>query len=64
MRLLGGILTKDDRKENQMLTWIETDISCKQFDAAWYTETGRKHIKPDNNDEGFAKLLEEAPEEE
>ena len=46
-----------------MLTWIGIDISCKQFDAAWYTETGRKHIKLDNNDEGFAKLLEEAPEE-
>ena len=45
-----------------MEIWVGIDISAKVFDAAWYDQDGKHHLKVDNTPEQFHKLLEAVPE--
>ena len=45
-----------------MEIWVGIDISAKHFDAAWYGEDGRHHIKLPYNPEAFPRLLEIVPQ--
>lgn len=46
-----------------MTTWVGIDVSMETLDCAWISEESKFHIKVPNLEEGFQKLIGDAPED-
>lgn len=46
-----------------MNTWVGIDVSCKTLDCAWFDDGKKKHIKVNNDLNGFKRIYEESPKD-